>query len=694
MKNILATVLILLFPILHLSAQDQNTSSDVVQIIDFHTSPTNAGTQFVPDLPPLTGLAGAPPPFYEYFWIFGDGSFSREESPIHVYDQAGSYDAYLLATGNYDKGKKPKKKGKKVELMASTSPSQEAFPNVIKEQVKKIGIAAARNPSPEEETIIIISYRNNTPDYQYGKLHLFFNEKRFPTTHFNYQESLMYFGEEEEQPALSSILFYPYEEKKAMASLDDWVPKKSAFLDAPRVREQALNETLEEAKNEFHEQRSWSYYNLAPGETRNLFVSLGATPEMVKDTAVTIFLQSVLESNDGRLLDEARLEIEIVAAHDPNIISVSDRKVGFRGIRRNQLQYKVQFQNTGEGPAGTIEITTSIPKGLDMEKVEVLGNYPECPICPEEPVDWSCMDTIFREKELLFVFKNVYLPGTKQQGVNDRDSTKGFVSYRIFPSKKMKKRPFRSQASIVFDQEEPVVTNWARTRYKFEPSLGVQLGYRFFPDQENIIGGENNNQLHSFFLGFSLSDYKAFKMYLQPEIRTGLSEKLETSVILPPEQRSDTVAVVGADRFIVFDSITRFSGMGTRQRFSVELVPLQLRKNLSDFFALGVGATYLLTFERRENDLQTTSQYFRSTLVRFVNADGTVGIRREGDPEQIGEDSGTLNEAQTSTWGRLGLFVDIGIGLVRAGPSLGLRNHFRFGDQTRYAAEVYATWKF
>jgi hypothetical protein len=90
-----------------------------------------------PDLPPLTGLAGAPPPFYEYFWIFGDGSFSREESPIHVYDQAGSYDAYLLATGNYDKGKKPKKKGKKVELMASTSPSQEAFPNVIKEQVKK-----------------------------------------------------------------------------------------------------------------------------------------------------------------------------------------------------------------------------------------------------------------------------------------------------------------------------------------------------------------------------------------------------------------------------------------------------------------------------------------------------------------------------------------------------------------------------
>jgi hypothetical protein len=214
MKNILATVLILLFPILHLSAQDQNTSSDVVQIIDFHTSPTNAGTQFVPDLPPLTGLAGAPPPFYEYFWIFGDGSFSREESPIHVYDQAGSYDAYLLATGNYDKGKKPKKKGKKVELMASTSPSQEAFPNVIKEQVKKIGIAAARNPSPEEETIIIISYRNNTPDYQYGKLHLFFNEKRFPTTHFNYQESLMYFGEEEEQPALSSILFYPYEEKK------------------------------------------------------------------------------------------------------------------------------------------------------------------------------------------------------------------------------------------------------------------------------------------------------------------------------------------------------------------------------------------------------------------------------------------------------------------------------------------------
>ncbi len=693
MKNILAITLLLCLGLPCLSAQDPTAPIEATQAVDFHTTSASSGLQFVPDLQPLTGLAGAPPPFYEYFWIFGDGHFSREESPIHVYDQAGSYDAYLLATGNYDKGKKPKKKGKKVEMVASLAPQDQDYPNVIKERVKNIGIAAARNPSPEEETIIIVSYRNNTSDYQYGKLHLFFNEKRFPTSHFNYQESLMYYGEEEEQQALSSILFYPYDKKTALASIDEMVPKKSAFLENPRIREQELNETLEEAKNEFHEQRSWSYYNLAPGETRNLFISLDATPEMVKDTAVTIFLQTVLESNDGRLLDTERLEIEIVAAHDPNIMSVSDRKVGFRGIRRNQLQYKVQFQNTGEGPAGTIRITTDIPKGLNLEKLEVLGNYPECPICPEEEVDWSCMDTLIRKNELIFVFKNVYLPGTSQEGVRDRDSTKGFVAYKIYPGKKMKKRPFASQAGIEFDQEEPVVTNWARTRYKYEPSLGVQLGYRFFPEDNNIIGGEAISQPNVFFMGLSLSDYKAFKMYLQPEIRTGLSDKWETFVRRPVEFKSDTMGVAGADNFIVFDSITRFTGNSTHRRLSVELVPLQLRKNLSDLFSIGVGATYLLTFERSEDDLQTNSQYFRRVYARFVNADGTVETRLI-DEEQTGENSGTSLETQTSTWGRLGLFVDVGIGMVRAGPSLGLRTHFRLGDQTRYAAEVYASWKF
>lgn len=690
MKNILATILILYLSVGTIVAQDQGNTADVTQLVDFHTTPAGNGTQFIPKLPPLTGLAGAPSPFYEYFWILGDGHFSREESPIHVYEQAGSYDAYLLATGNYDKGKKPKKKGKKVELMASASPSQEDYLHVIKEDRKNIGIGAARNPSPEEETIIIISYRNNTPDYQYGKLHLFFNEKRFPTTHFNYQESLMYYGEEEDQPALSSIMFYPYEKRTALASLDAMVPQKT---DLPRrFKEKVLSESLEEAKNEFQEQRSWSFYNLAPGETRNLFVSLGATSEMVKDTSVTIFLQTVMESNDGSLLDQDRLEIEIVAAHDPNIITVSDRKVGFRGIRRNQLQYKIKFQNTGEGPAGTIEITTNIPKGLDLEKLEVLGNYPECPICPEQPVDWSCMDTLIRKNELVFVFRNVYLPGTRQEGVNDRDSTKGFVAYKIYPSKKMKKRPFASQAAIVFDQEEPVVTNWARTRYKFEPSPGIQLGYRFSPEDPNLNPGEADDRPNYFYLGLSLSDYKAYKIYWQPEIRTGISDEWETTIVRPREMRSDTVRVAGANSFEVFDTTTRYSGASTHRRVSVELVPLQFRKNLSDFFSLGLGASYLLTFERREDDLVADQLLSRRTFTEFINADGTVSTRLTG--QENSELTGVTTEVENSTWGRLGLFVDVGFGLVRAGPSLGLRNHFRLGEQTRYAAEVYATWKF
>ncbi len=693
MKNIIATLLLVAFFVLSLPAQDQKAQIELVDSINFHTNSVGGGVQFIPDLPQLLGLAGAPAPFYEYFWIFGDGSFSQEESPIHYYRDAGTYDAYLLATGNYDKGKKPKKKGKKVTLVASNSSEKEIYPNVIKEKTKNIGIAAARNPSPEEESIIVISYRNNTADYQYGKLHLFFNEKRFPDAHFAYEEALTYFGEEKDQKAVSSILFYPYDKKTALASLVDVFPEKFTEVKPPRLHEIELNEILEEAKNEFHEQHSWSYYNLAPGETRNLFISLGATPEMVKDTSVTIFLQTVLESNDGQLLDQERLEIEIVAAHDPNIMSVSDRKVGFRGIRKKQLTYKVQFQNTGEGPAGTIEITAQIPKGLNVEKLEVLDNYPECPICPDNEVDWSCMDTIIRKNELEFVFRNVYLPGTRQEGVKDRDSTKGFVAYRILPDKKMTKRSFRSQAAIVFDKEEPVITNWAPTRYKFEPSLGVQFGYRYFPDDPNGVAGEADDRPNYYYFGLSLSDYKAFKIYLQPEIRTGISEKWENSIRRPDLVKSDTMTFPGAARFSVFDTISSFSGTSTNQRITLELVPLQFRKNISDFFGVGFGANYRLTFENADENLKTDAKYFVRTYESVIRADGTVDTKLIGE-EATGETTGNSSQNSRATIGRVGVFFDVAFGMVRAGPSFGLRNHFRFGDSARYAAEAYLTWKF
>ncbi|WP_315823241.1 PKD domain-containing protein [Paraflavitalea speifideaquila] len=63
--------------------------------------------KFTSILRPLRGVAGAPAPFYSYFWEFGDGTYSFEKEPVHTYKDTGDYPIRLWATNNYDDGKKP-----------------------------------------------------------------------------------------------------------------------------------------------------------------------------------------------------------------------------------------------------------------------------------------------------------------------------------------------------------------------------------------------------------------------------------------------------------------------------------------------------------------------------------------------------------------------------------------------------------
>jgi len=72
-------------------------------------------------LRPLQPIAGAPEPFYSYYWEFGDGHFSFEENPKHVYRDTGIFQARLFATNNYDDGKPPPLKPKPVKVSSKNS---------------------------------------------------------------------------------------------------------------------------------------------------------------------------------------------------------------------------------------------------------------------------------------------------------------------------------------------------------------------------------------------------------------------------------------------------------------------------------------------------------------------------------------------------------------------------------------------
>ncbi|GAA6768102.1 hypothetical protein AAFH68_40540 [Flavobacterium sp. CGRL1] len=68
---------------------------------------------FKPETPPLIPIAGAPKPSYSYLWELGDGHYSKEAEPKHVYKKKGTYTTRLAVTNNYDNGKPPATRPKK-----------------------------------------------------------------------------------------------------------------------------------------------------------------------------------------------------------------------------------------------------------------------------------------------------------------------------------------------------------------------------------------------------------------------------------------------------------------------------------------------------------------------------------------------------------------------------------------------------
>ena len=185
--RILPVFLLTFFPGIALIAQE----TAPVREIDFSSSADRGSIRFHPAMPVLMQKAGARPAFWEYFWEFGDGSFSREENPSHLYVQPGDYAATLDATAHYDDGKKPKKKKRPIAVPNGNSALASAsFPDVFDPEAKQaIAMAANTQPRAEEELTCIISYRNNGFMTTGGRLHLFYNEKVFPASHFNFVEA-------------------------------------------------------------------------------------------------------------------------------------------------------------------------------------------------------------------------------------------------------------------------------------------------------------------------------------------------------------------------------------------------------------------------------------------------------------------------------------------------------------------------
>jgi hypothetical protein len=608
---------------------------------------------FKPETPPLIPIAGAPKPSYSYLWELGDGHYSKEAEPKHVYKNKGNYTTRLAVTNNYDNGKPPATRPKKVAVNDITDTNYKDIASIADQN----GFAIIKNcdPVPEQEMIVVVGYQNLENYVASGKLYLFYNEKQFKNNNFELVDFRTYANEREVKENTIAYADDLDDSKNYLAVTENFIkPKKYRNTTA----EEDLEATLSEANKTYHNVSVLEFDDANPGETRNIFYTFKTTPEMIKDTSATVTMRGIFVPNRSYKNHKIKnLEMEIVTSHDPNKMGSNGSFMNYRLVRFKRVNFKTRFQNNGEGPARMIRLETDVPDMFDKKTFQIEDMYPKCPICPkgEEPTV-SCLDTIIRQKQIFFTFRNIYLPGSEQKNVHEKDSTKGFVKYSMKFAEDFHKVKTRSRTAIIFDKNEPIITNYATTRFLPGISIGAKAGYNLYPDLEKST---------SYFIGATISPFKSYRFYWQAEWLNALN-KYDSAVTIENAINTNPNGV----RQLVRTTTT------TENKNVNWEVPLLVRYNINNYIGIGAGIQANINVSEEQNQ--------------------TVKIETfEGDKESFLISTTTTSNTVKNSFAdfKTGLLFDLTAGFARIGPSLGARYVINFEQNFNYF-QFYGIWKF
>ncbi|WP_294960039.1 PKD domain-containing protein [uncultured Flavobacterium sp.] len=608
---------------------------------------------FKPETPPLIPIAGAPKPSYSYLWELGDGHYSKEAEPKHVYKNKGTYTARLAVTNNYDNGKPPATRPKKVAVNDITDTNYKDIASIADQN----GFAMIKNcdPIPEQEMVVVVSYQNLENYVSSGKLYLFYNEKQFKHNNFELSDFRTYAGEREVKENLVASVDDLNDSNTFLASAEgNFKTKKYRNT----TTEEDLDASLLDANKTYHNVSILEFDDANPGETRNVFYTFKTTPEMIKDTSATVTMRGIFVPNRSYKNHKVKnLEMEIVTSHDPNKMGSNGSFMNYRLVRFKRVNFKTRFQNNGEGPARKIRLETDVPDMFDKKTFQIESMYPECPICPkgEEPTV-SCLDTIIKQKQIIFTFKNIYLPGSEQKNVHEKDSTKGFVKYSMKFGEDFHKVKTKSRTAIIFDKNEPIITNYATTRFLPGISIGAKAGYNFYSDLDKST---------SYFVGATISPFKSYRFYWQVEWVNALN-------------RYDSETTV-TEEFLTNANGTRQLQRTTTSTENKNInweVPVLIRYNINNYIGVGAGIQANINVASEQNQNIQVDLY-------------------EGDKGNFLISSTTSSNTIKNNFSgfKTGLLFDLTAGFARIGPSLGARYVINFEQNFNYF-QVYGIWKF
>ena len=514
-----------------------------------------------------------------------------------------------------------------------------------------------REPVPNEEMVMVMSYKNPKDYVSNGKLHLFYNEQKYKANNFNVKDIRMYHNERLVMDEESFVYANDIDDGQVLTASSEGGMIFYNFQELDTINKTNLPLTLEESKEYYKNWNLLEFDNLQANEERNIFITLETPPEMLKDTSAIISVRGVYVPDGNYDNHQVKdMEMEIVTSHDPNKMSSNGTFMNYRLVRFKRLKYKIKFQNNGEGPARTIRLETDLPDMFDKTTLKVVDLYPKCEICPKEEVAYSCLETKFTDTQVIFTFKNIYLPGTEQKGVKEKDSTKGFVKYSIKFGKDFHKKKTKSQTAIIFDKNDPIITNYSTTRFLPGISIGAKMGYTYYSGLQESA---------SYFLGATVSPYKSYRWYWQVELLNSFHSYDSNTTI--------TEGIV--DGAQGFKHLQRTTASSSFENINWE-VPVLARYNINNYLGLGAGVQANFNISEKQTE-------------------GLLIEDFEGDTDRFLLDS-RMMETETSesfTSFKAGLLFELTAGFARIGPSVGARYVLNSDSDFNYW-QFYAIWKF
>jgi hypothetical protein len=658
------TLLTLLFWMAFGSVYAQVLPSDTVPAIINYTT-ENGVAKFSSTLRPLRQIAGAPAPFYTYFWEFGDGGFSFEKEPLHVF-KLDSAKVRLFATNNYDDGKRPPTKPKPIIKPVVSKPmiaSTGNDPSGLFKMGGSIELKSNCMPKPGDDMMMVFGYRNKATNGQEklnGTIAILYNDQEFSTNNFVLAEVRTYNAEQKGN--LKSMINTAYSPSKKNAPV--YYASLENTVENDNYAEKIV---LKDKVKDFKSEESWKFSDLKADEERFVFLHFKTTPEMIRDTNAVVRISAVFIPDNPMVETEVfNMELQIVASHDPNKMVLRKSRMNYRFTgKHRELTYKIRFQNTGKGPAKRIDVAANISEVFSQQTIRITDTKPKVVNCNVAYAGQSCIRTVYGEDSVHFVFSNIYLPGLDQKGVTDADSTMGFVEYKIMFKEKPKKLPIKTGAAIVFDKNAPIYTNRAVGRFKMglSPALILGYGFPFETDNQNYLNNKN------IVIGGSLAPYAPHRTYWQAEAY--LTSFKENTFLVSTARGGLKDTVVNKIPY----RVDRKDHYKTTKIITINAVPLQVRRNFNRYIGAGIGTLVSVDLSDKAVD---------ELKYRLIEA-------QSGNASEFDLIANEVNHKFANI--KASVFADVQLGLVRVGPAIGFRYIYDPKSSSNRMA-TYVTWKF